>query len=99
MSQSTLGARQRRDVSGRTRSGRSPTLFPLVNPDLLYANGNGPQVARVNLAQSTRIALMLTPHQGDKFRQQAEQTLEKATTALRRHPTPMTVTSQTVFLR
>ena len=99
MSQSALGARRRRDASERTRNGRPSTQFPLVNPDLFFANGNGPQVARVSLAQSTRIALMLTPHKGAKFRQQAEETLEKATAALRKHASPITVTSQTVFLR
>jgi enamine deaminase RidA (YjgF/YER057c/UK114 family) len=98
MSASALGARRRNDVLKRTRGGLLSKASPLVTPEPFFTNGNGAQVARVQLADSVRVALMLTPHGRGSFTRQAQELLERLQSAVSRERHRMVVTSQTVFL-
>jgi enamine deaminase RidA (YjgF/YER057c/UK114 family) len=53
----------------------------------------------VDLGDSTRLALMLTPKGRGNFREQAGEVFALATSVLKRQPQPMVITFQTIFLR
>lgn len=57
------------------------------------------EYARLDLGRLARVALMLTPVIRGSFREQARDVVRQLKETLRRQPGPMTVTSQTVFLR
>ncbi len=72
-------------------------------------NGNGSHVppclladqahSVIDLEQVTRVALMVTPQAGGEVLDQAWEAISTIRAILKQQPLPMTVTSQTVFLR
>ena len=59
----------------------------------------GASFSLVDLGDSVRLALMVTPHGRDDVPQQVQEVLSGIRTVLEKQPQPMTVTVQTVFLR
>lgn len=102
MSASTWGARLREGVVKRSRHGVAPQkASPAPHPR--SANHNGtlePEGSSfIDLGDSTRISLMLTPHGRGSLASQVSELLGRVTGVLKRDGGPMVVTSQTVFLR
>ena len=59
----------------------------------------GAGYSHVDLGDSTRVALMLTPQGRGSFGDQAREVLLAVQTVLGKHPEPMAITVQTVFLK
>jgi enamine deaminase RidA (YjgF/YER057c/UK114 family) len=103
MSASATGAHQRDGVVKRLRRGVVPQTASQP-PHSLSGNHDGasdpPGCSFVDLGDSTRVSFMLTPKGRGPFATQAAELLAIVTSVLRSHrDQPMTVTSQTVFLR
>ena len=59
----------------------------------------GAGCSHVELGDSTRVALMITPRGRGVFREQAREVLLAMRTVLGKGPEPMAITVQTVFLK
>jgi enamine deaminase RidA (YjgF/YER057c/UK114 family) len=64
---------------------------------LKLAEGTG--CSHVDLGDSTRVALMITPRGRGSFGEQAREVLSAMRTVLDKYPEPMAITVQTVFLK
>ena len=101
MSLSPWGAVQRGDPESRLHGRAAPgaarppmvVLGPHPNP------AEAAEFSCVNLGDSVRVSLMLTPRGRGPFGEQLQEILVKAKAILRQQGAPMTVTFQTVFLR
>jgi len=69
----------------------------ISEPALNLADGAG--CSCVDLGDSVRLALMITPRSSGNLREQVREVLSVIRTALDKQPQPMTVTVQTVFLK
>ncbi len=101
MAASALGARRRANVEkrggGRVLTGAPGLSFPgAAAPGTGLPPGNS--FSFVDLGDSARVVLMLTPKGRGSFGEQARELLATLPSVLERQPVPMTVTSQTVFL-
>ena len=83
--------------AGDDRQGHSAER--MVMPERGADLGNGAGYSLVNLGDSLRLALMVTPRASGPFEDQLEESLATLTRALERQPQRMEVTAQTVFLR
>lgn len=102
MSASALGARQRDQVLKRVRRGAVPGVLKSRMVTLgaeVRADAEPIQFSAVNLGDSSRVSLMLTSHGRGGIEEQAREVLDALEGVLQRQPRPMTVASQTVFLR
>ena len=61
--------------------------------------GPGEESTFIDLGDSVRLALMLTPKSQGSFREQAEEVFATAQSVLQRQVEPMVMTAQTLFLR
>lgn len=61
--------------------------------------GDGARVSLVNLGDSLRLTVFLVPQKGGTFQEQAIEVLATLRHVLAKQPMPMTVTTQTVFVR
>ena len=69
----------------------------ISEPGPNLAEGAG--CSSVDLGDSFRLALMITPRGSDKVSAQIQEVLSVIRTALEKQPRPMAVTVQTVFLK
>ena len=69
----------------------------ISEPALNLADGAG--CSCVDLGDSVRLALMITPRRSGDLREQVREVLSVIRTALDKQPQPMVVTVQTVFLK
>ena len=69
----------------------------ISEPGTNLAEGAG--CSSVDLGDSVRLALMITPRGSDKVREQIREVLSVIRTVLAKQPQPMAVTVQTVFLK
>jgi enamine deaminase RidA (YjgF/YER057c/UK114 family) len=102
MSVSASGARARAAVIKRLCRNALPVpapSAPLVVANGLHPAGRPAEFSFIDLGDSARVALMLTPKGRGGFREQAEEVLSVLRTVLERQPLSMAVTFQTVFLR
>jgi enamine deaminase RidA (YjgF/YER057c/UK114 family) len=83
-------------LSGSNRLRESGRII-LTEPESLTADGAG--VSRVDLEESSRLAMVFVPKHRGTFEDQAKEVLEQLRSALARQPSKMEVTTQTVFLR
>jgi enamine deaminase RidA (YjgF/YER057c/UK114 family) len=102
MSASAPGARLREDVAARLRRGAEPgpqrpsrLVATCAHRDFLGRI----ECSLVDLADSTRVAMMLAPRGRGALREQAIEVLAALRAILERQSKPMAVTVQTVFLR
>ena len=99
MCASLSAARKREQVAkpSRNRSMRVLPSMVVSEPGLHQAPGAG--CSAVDLGDSFRLALMITPRGSGKVREQIQEVLSVIRTALEKQPHPMAVTVQTVFLK
>ena len=101
MSPRGRGAPQREVVSVAKSFAQAPTpessRMVLTRPTLASSAAEG--FSSVRIGDSTRVSLMLTPHGRGGLREQIEELLTAQHRILGRQDYPMSVTSQTVFLR
>ncbi len=102
MCASALGARKRGWAAKRASGGRLTSqprsrrrTIPRVEPDSV----GGAEYSFVDLADSARVALMITPRGGGSLADQTREVLNGVQSVLDKQPQPMVVTVQTVFLR
>lgn len=99
MSSSALGARQRAPVSPREPAGCSALpprrLVSVPEP----GSADASQFSRVDLGDTIRLSLMLVPRGRGAFTAQLREMLAAMDGILRAQPFPMTVVTQTLFLR
>jgi enamine deaminase RidA (YjgF/YER057c/UK114 family) len=77
-------------------AGKRPRL---VSSEALSDESKAAGFSVVDLGNSARVSLMLTPEASGNFHDQAEKTLAAIDTVLSKKPQKTTLTSQTVFLR
>jgi enamine deaminase RidA (YjgF/YER057c/UK114 family) len=75
--------------------GRSGATAAKAGPNFSH----GEECCAVDLGDSARLALMVTPESRGEFREQAEEVFSAAHSILQRQVPPMTITLQTIFLR
>jgi enamine deaminase RidA (YjgF/YER057c/UK114 family) len=96
-----MGARRREDKAKRLRA--SDLSCEPKAPRMVFASARerveGMQYSFVDLGDSARVTLMLTPHGRGSFHEQTGEVLRHLAAVLEKQPVPMTVTVQTVFLR
>src|SRR5215471_19028630 len=100
MSATTAGARRRtnRGLPGRVLLAPGPKPpSRTINNHSDVASGQGSSF--IDLGDSARLTLMLTPQSRGGFRKQAEETFAAAQRMLTGQSRPMVMTSQTIFLR
>jgi len=88
----------RQQVVGTSPSDAVSTQSRLVVAEAA-GNKEGAQHCYVNLGDSTRLALMITPRGRGAFRDQANEVLSAMKSMLDRQPEPMVMTVLTVFLK
>ena len=96
----TLSAARRRArvaKPSRGRSARRPPPMVVTEPASNLAEGAG--CSYVDLGDSVRLALMITPRGSGKVREQVREVFSVIRTVLEKQPQPMAVTVQTVFLK
>lgn len=71
----------------------------MVRAETGFRLAEGAGCSHVELGDSTRVALMITPRGRGAFREQAREVLLAMRTILGKCPEPMTITVQTVFLK
>jgi enamine deaminase RidA (YjgF/YER057c/UK114 family) len=71
----------------------------MVIPELDLRLAAGAGCSSVDLGDSVRLALMVTPRGSHEVREQVQEVLSVIRTALEKQPQPMAVTVQTVFLK
>lgn len=102
MALSASGAVRRGDLTKQLR-GEAASAEPCPPRMVVLQSGsNSPEAAEfsfVNLGDSVRISLMLTPRGRGSLGEQVREILSNLRTVLQKQPRPMTVTFQTLFLR
>src|ERR1035437_270472 len=96
----TLSAPRRRERVANPSGGRivcPPPPMVISEPRLNLADGAG--CSSVDLGDSLRLALMITPRSSGNLRGQVREVLSVIRTARDKQPQPMVVTVQTVFLK
>jgi hypothetical protein len=71
----------------------------IVSSDPGSTTSEGARVSLVNLGDSLRLTVFLVPQKGGSFLEQAIEVLTTLRQILAKQPMPMTVTTQTVFVR
>jgi len=96
----TLSAARRRERVAKPSRGngpRPPSTMVISEPGTNLTEGAS--FSLVDLGDSVRLALMVTPRGRSDVPQQVQEALSAIRTVLEKQPQPMTVTVQTVFLR
>ena len=91
--------RRRRQVVKPPRSGNLPRGARMVISEAGSGLAPGAGHSYVNLGDSARVALMITPQGRGTFGEQTREVVSVMRTVLEKQPEPMVVTVQTVFLK
>src|ERR1019366_712204 len=92
-------ARRREQVAKPSRGPDRPLPSRMVIAETGSKLAKDSGCSRVDLGDSTRVALMITPRGRGAFRDQAGEVLSAVRAALDKQPEPMAMTLQTVFLK
>ena len=99
MCATSSAARSRARVAKTPRGISVPLLSPMVVTDPSSKLAESAGCSSVDLGDSVRLALMITPRSSRTVRDQVREVLSVIRSVLEKQPQPMAVTVQTVFLK